>query len=1303
MRLKIPALFVAAVLAAVGVISIHGCMGGGGSGSVVGYKTNATVHGYVFVPEGSGGAGKRGTVRPRVVQAPLGMEPLVGATVKLDDGSTTTTDNNGHYEFKLKVAAVEGMTTVVEVWLDETGTKKINYEVKAEIDKYTVSTATLEDLDGDGDLDVKEVIAIPPTEVKPGTGGQDDPEEIIPVITAATFEFTGLQEAEDLETGGEVELTWTAPTLPAALADDVPLRYYLYSADESGGQNYTGNPLVIISGAETVQISNLDNDTYYFVLQAMTASGRTEAIGNTVEQSVTITDQTAPAWADGTGVQAVTMGDEQATVYWNAAEDNTGLVSYTVYYHTGSPATGGTAVPVASPATATGYDYQHTVTGLSNGTTYYFAIHAVDGADPANEDDNTVELTGDPVGIAGAPENVTAVLGYQKIIVSWNPPTDTGGTAVTGYIVYRGLSAGSTSLIGSGVTATTYDDEEDDDFPLEVDTTYYYQVSAVNSVGEGPKSEAVPETFLHVPPTPDNLTASVLTTDSFTFGWDDVAGESGYRVYMDSEQYGDDLAADTISVAVTGLTSGSAYLMEVSSFNAAGEGNPASQIVESLPEAPVNILVTAIESTGFSVSWDALSGDGVDGYRLYLDDEQHGSDITGGITTGVTGVDSGTTFAVRVSAFTGGGANEIGGEGEKSSPAVDALTKPAAPTGLAADSVETDSFTLNWDEVDGEVDGYLVYLDDVQYGTGTSLTTMDITGLDPGTSCSLEVSAYNDTGEGDASMFLTVETVPEAPAIVTAGNITATSFAVSWESVSAETVDGYRVYVEGEQYGGDITGGTAQTVTERTGGTTYEVEVSAFTTGGEGEKSTPIDVLTLPEAPTELTAGSIESDGFTLSWDEVDGQVDGYRVYLDSEVDGDTGGATLDITDLDSGTSYSLEVSAYNDTGEGDASTALAVATLPDAPENVTVDDITTDSFTVSWDAVSGDTVNGYRVYLDDVQYGSDVTSGISVSVTGLTSGAPYAVKISAFNDSGEGPKSASTSVLTLPLAPTGVAAGDILPGPEGGFTIEWSQVTGAAGYRIYLDSSQYDNDITPGTTTTVDVTGLDAGSYPMTVSAYNSSGEGVQSSPAVQVTVPAKASLSGTVTPEGSTVQLWQNDSKVADDENGTTGSYQFTTNTGTDVDLVEGAYTLRAFKRDTATSGYYYEQEIVLSAGVNSSELTATEVDLTAMNITVTSESCTFYGNATLDGLPIRIGDIVTARDPGGVMCGLFIAGTEGEYGLITVYGDESDTPQDEGAEDGDTITFSINDTAAIPSATPAFSDGAPSQNVDLIATPD
>ena len=106
------------------------------------------------------------------------------------------------------------------------------------------------------------------------------------------------------------------------------------------------------------------------------------------------------------GIQRVTVGNQSVTVYWDVARDQTRPVHYNIYYSTSGVAINfATATKLAhvAPALPANYNYPggtspgiypycYTITGLSNGITYFFAVRAEDSATPAHEDTNTVTI-----------------------------------------------------------------------------------------------------------------------------------------------------------------------------------------------------------------------------------------------------------------------------------------------------------------------------------------------------------------------------------------------------------------------------------------------------------------------------------------------------------------------------------------------------------------------------------------------------------------------------------------------------------------------------------------------------------------------------------------------------------------------------------------------------------------------------------------------------------------------------------------------------------------------------------------------
>ena len=80
-------------------------------------------------------------------------------------------------------------------------------------------------------------------------------------------------------------------------------------------------------------------------------------------------------------------------------------------------------------------------------------------------------------------------------------------------------------------------------------------------------------------------------------------------------------------------------------------------------------------------------------------------------------------------------------------------------------------------------------------------------------------------------------------------------------------------------------------------------------------------------------------------------------------------------------------------------------------------------------------------------------------------------------------------------------------------------------------------------------------------------------------------------------------------------------------------------------------------------------------------TSDYMFFRGEVRFNGQEAPIGTIVDAFDPDGKHCGTWQVDSLGYFGMMPVYGDDFTTGSiDEGAENGDLLTFRINDHLAV-----------------------
>jgi hypothetical protein len=91
--------------------------------------------------------------------------------------------------------------------------------------------------------------------------------------------------------------------------------------------------------------------------------------------------------------------------------------------------------------------------------------------------------------VPGAPQNLLWFSSSDKqITIKWSAPLSNGFSNITGYKIYRGTSSGGEVYLATAGNVFTYTDS---DTSLVNNTSYYYKVTAVNAIGEGPLSAEV--------------------------------------------------------------------------------------------------------------------------------------------------------------------------------------------------------------------------------------------------------------------------------------------------------------------------------------------------------------------------------------------------------------------------------------------------------------------------------------------------------------------------------------------------------------------------------------------------------------------------------------------------------------------------------------------------------------------------------------------------------------------------------------------------------------------------------------------
>lgn len=194
-------------------------------------------------------------------------------------------------------------------------------------------------------------------------------------------------------------------------------------------------------------------------------------------------------------------GNAQVSLSWTAS---TGATSYTVYDSTTS---GGPYTNIGSVSSNSA-----NVTGLTNGTTYYFVVTASNSSGTSG---NSNQASATPnVSIPPAPTGLSATAGNAQVSLAWS-----ASSGATSYNVGRSTTSGGPYTTIASPTSTSYTDTG-----LTNGTTYYYVVSASNSAGTSANSSQVSAT-----PTQAQAQQLMLNPgfESGTTNWTQTAGVIG--------------------------------------------------------------------------------------------------------------------------------------------------------------------------------------------------------------------------------------------------------------------------------------------------------------------------------------------------------------------------------------------------------------------------------------------------------------------------------------------------------------------------------------------------------------------------------------------------------------------------------------------------------------------------------------------------------------------------------------------------------------------------------------------------------
>ncbi len=860
-------------------------------------------------------------------------------------------------------------------------------------------------------------------------------------------------------------------------------------------------------------------------------------------------------------------GNGQVGLSWSASS---GATSYNVGRSTTS---GGPYTTIASP-TATTY----TDTAVSNGTTYYYVVAAVNSAGTSA---NSSQVSATPqLAVPPVPTNVVASAGNGQVGLSWS-----ASSGATSYNVGRSTTSGGPYTTIASPTATTYTDTA-----VTNGTTYYYVVAAVNSAGTSANSSQVSATpQLAVPPVPTNVVASA-GNGQVGLSWSASSGATSYNVGRSTTSGGPytTIASPTATTYTdTAVTNGTTYYYVVAAVNSAGTSANSSQVSATpqlaVPPVPTNVVASAGNGQ-VGLSWSASSG--ATSYNVGRSTTSGGPYTTIGSPTATTytdtAVSNGTTYYYVVAAVNGAGTSANSSQVS----ATPQLAVPPVPTNVVA-SAGNGQVGLSWSASSGAT----------SYNVGRSTTS----GGPYTTIGSPTATTYTDTAVSNGTTYYYVV------AAVNGAGTSANSSQVSATPATITTVINYGggFTSSGLQLNGNAMLNGANL--ELTNGGEYEASSAYYTTAVNVQSFTTAFSIQLTNANADGMAFVIQNAAATALG--ADGGALGYQGI---------------------GNSVAVKFDIYNNAGEGTDSTGLYTdGAMPTVPAV----DMTSSGVSL----VSGDVMNVQLSY-----NGSTLTMTITDASTlkSFTTSWPVNIPTTVGSTTayvgftaGTGGLSATQQVLnwtystgsgtTPPPVPTNVVAS----AGNGQVGLSWSASSGATSYNVGRSTTSggpYTTIASPTATTYTDTAVSNGTTYYYVVAAVNGAGTSANSSQ-----VSATPQLA--VPPVPTNVVASAGNGQVGLSWSASSGATSYNVGRST---TSGGPYTTIASPTattytDTAVSNgttYYYVVAAVNGAGTsaNSSQVSATPATITTVinyGGGFTSSGLQLNGNAALNGANLEL----------------------------------------------------------------------------------
>ncbi|MDR6879367.1 OmpL47-type beta-barrel domain-containing protein [Bacillus sp. 3255] len=284
-------------------------------------------------------------------------------------------------------------------------------------------------------------------------------------------------------------------------------------------------------------------------------------------------------------IQSDSQTNSSISLGWAPVE---GATSYNIYRSTTSGS--GYTFVANSPINS------YIDSGLLFDTAYYYRIAYLYGGLTESQWSSERSVRTTPAPPSAPTGQTAAAVNSSKINLSW-----TAAAKATGYRVYRSSAGENTFTIVYDGAALSYSDTG-----LTPNTTYHYQITAYNAIGESAAASAQAVTYRY--DAPGSFAAASISDTSVKLTWDNVQGTSvTYLISRSSSAagtYNQVYSGTDMEFTDTGLTQGTGYFYKI---NAVIDGVPSSSS-EPLGVGTVRTAITP------GTVWASTNGNPIDAH-----------------------------------------------------------------------------------------------------------------------------------------------------------------------------------------------------------------------------------------------------------------------------------------------------------------------------------------------------------------------------------------------------------------------------------------------------------------------------------------------------------------------------------------------------------------------------------------------------------------------------------------------------------------------------------------------------------------